>query len=600
MGTTGEIKNSINEKELYETIGPIPIELVNKVIKSICKIIIKKEDQIIFGIGFFMGVSDTKRYLITNYHFISQESKKNIEFEIWNKKKINIKLSKRYIKYFPEPKDITTIEIKNYNEINEDIELLNYDLNYKIGYLIYKNVDVFSIKNPSGGKPIFCCGKIVDINNFEFKHNIPTDNGSSGCPIILLNNNLNLVQVIGVHKETEDLNELNSGTFIGEIFNNDLNKNNNCIIAEIDIKDDDINKEIRILNSYEEYQRNTNPDKELDECEKNEEEIKKCEIKINNEVIPFSYFYKFKNKGKYNIKYSFKNYLTKTNYIFTLCEKLTKIDLSNLNTQIITNMHCMFSQCKSLKNIDLSNFNTKKVIDMSWMFWGCKSLTNLDLSSFNTQNVFTFLGMFSYCESFTDINLSSFNTQKAKFMWNMFEGCKSLANINLSSFNTQNVVNIGRMFFGCESLKKIDLSSFNTQNVTDMSYMFFECKSLTYINLYSFYTENVTNMRSMFYGCESLTNIDLSTFNAKNVTDMSYMFFKCKSLINIDLSNFDTKNVLIMDSIFKNCDSLKKLDLTNFNTENVINMDGLFDNCTNLKIENIITDDEGIKQYISN
>ena len=49
--------------------------------------------------------------------------------------------------------------------------------------------------------------KILNImDDYEFKHNIPTDSGSSGCPIILLNNNINLCQVIGIHKEA-DLSE---------------------------------------------------------------------------------------------------------------------------------------------------------------------------------------------------------------------------------------------------------------------------------------------------------------------------------------------------------------------------------------------------------
>ena len=41
----------------------------------------------------------------------------------------------------------------------------------------------------------------------------------------------------------------------------------------------------------------------------NEKEIKEnCKIRINNEIIPFSFFYKFKNKGNYTIKYIFKKY----------------------------------------------------------------------------------------------------------------------------------------------------------------------------------------------------------------------------------------------------------------------------------------------------
>ena len=82
---------------------------------------------------------------------------------------------------------------------------------------------------------------------------------------------------------------------------------------------------------------------------KNEEEIKQCEIRINNELIPFNYYYKFKNKGKYQIKYSFNNYLTKTNHMFHGCSSLTKIDLSNFNTKNVTNMSCMFWGCSSLR-----------------------------------------------------------------------------------------------------------------------------------------------------------------------------------------------------------------------------------------------------------
>ena len=38
----------------------------------------------------------------------------------------------------------------------------------------------------------------------------------------------------------------------------------------------------------------------------------------------------------------------------------------------------MFYDCKSLINIDLSNFNTQNVTNMKNMFYKCKSLTNID------------------------------------------------------------------------------------------------------------------------------------------------------------------------------------------------------------------------------
>ena len=45
-------------------------------------------------------------------------------------------------------------------------------------------------------------------------------------------------------------------------------------------------------------------------------------------------------------------------------------------------MGCVFDGCKSLKELNLSNFNTNKVTDMSNMFFGCLSLKKLNLSNF--------------------------------------------------------------------------------------------------------------------------------------------------------------------------------------------------------------------------
>ena len=61
----------------------------------------------------------------------------------------------------------------------------------------------------------------------------------------------------------------------------------------------------------------------------------------------------------------------------------------------------MFGYCYRLINLNLSNFNTQNVTNMSYMFFGCNSLTNLNLSNFYTQNVTNMSGMFSNCVSLT-------------------------------------------------------------------------------------------------------------------------------------------------------------------------------------------------------
>ena len=61
--------------------------------------------------------------------------------------------------------------------------------------------------------------------------------------------------------------------------------------------------------------------------------------------------------------------------MFSYCSGLTNINLSNFNTNKVTDMGSMFSHCSGLTNINLSNFNTNNVTNMSCMFYGCKKLT---------------------------------------------------------------------------------------------------------------------------------------------------------------------------------------------------------------------------------
>ena len=65
-------------------------------------------------------------------------------------------------------------------------------------------------------------------------------------------------------------------------------------------------------------------------------------------------------------------------------------------------MEQMFDKSESLISLDLSNFNTQNVTNMNDMFNGCKSLTNLDLSGFNIKKVNKKINMFKECFSLKD------------------------------------------------------------------------------------------------------------------------------------------------------------------------------------------------------
>ena len=76
--------------------------------------------------------------------------------------------------------------------------------------------------------------------------------------------------------------------------------------------------------------------------------------------------------------------------MFCNCSSLTSLNLSNFNTNNVTNMYCMFCDCSSLTSLNLSNFNTNNVNNMSYMFSGvnkekCKLICENDkiLKEFN-------------------------------------------------------------------------------------------------------------------------------------------------------------------------------------------------------------------------
>ena len=128
------ICDSKRSDEFFLGKKPIPLKIVNKLSKSLCKITYGNEGTKIKGTGFFIKYNNLK-CLMSVYHVINSELlNKSIEIEIYNEKKYIITLnSNRYIKLFNKPIDISIIEIKDTDNINNEIEYLKQDLNYKDG-----------------------------------------------------------------------------------------------------------------------------------------------------------------------------------------------------------------------------------------------------------------------------------------------------------------------------------------------------------------------------------------------------------------------------------------------------------------------------------
>ncbi|WP_373560009.1 BspA family leucine-rich repeat surface protein, partial [Listeria monocytogenes] len=206
--------------------------------------------------------------------------------------------------------------------------------------------------------------------------------------------------------------------------------------------------------------------------------------------------------------------LTNISRMFTLCRKLSELDVSGLNTSSVTKMDTIFSNANSLKELDVSHFDTSSVTDMSSMFAACNSLEELDVSNFDTSSVTNMKYMLSGLH-LKKLDVSNFDTSSVTNMYGMFAYCYNLEELDVSNFDTSSVNNMLHMFYVCNNLEELDLSNFDTSSVTTMASMFENSTALK-----SLYLDNFTDaasMTDMFKGTTSLTYLfvshNLSTFN---------------------------------------------------------------------------------------
>ena len=383
-------------------------------------------------------------------------------------------------------------------------------------------------------------GKIDHIDNYEIIYNAATQFGSSGGPILNLNN----YKVFGIH--------------IGSIINNNCGTLLKNPINEF-ISNSEQNKIItntKMENKPKDHKISKIDDSEKDNKNKSILELIKIQDKSpssNSNYIYCAYIYDRCDEINLLHDYNLNTWETDINLLYDEAkEKNKKFLKENVDIYVEgkkVKFDWKFKASKETKKIITVKFIFKKNITcLSFLFYQCKYLTEIDLSSFNTTNVPNMSYMFSDSGINNIIGLSSINTIKTNNMEYMFRNCMMLQSLNLF-FNCINVENMKGMFQNCYLLNSLNLN-FNCNNVKDMSHMFEHCLKLKSLNLY-FNTNNVEDMNHMFESCRNLTSIDLSSFNTEKVKNLSYMFKSCHSLKSINISSFKTENVENMDRCLK-------------------------------------------------
>ena len=178
------------------------------------------------GTGFFCKIPFIKKdemlpVLITNNHVINQDllNKKDatITIKIKDKDEKKLKLNKRKT-YTDVKMDVTIIEIKKEDEIKDFLQLddkiingIKSDSNHNSEY---KDETIYIIQYPEGklsvSYGIFV--EIFDDAKHDFKHKCSTRSGSSGSPILNLEN-----KVLGIHKRS--INNYNNSYNKGLLLN---------------------------------------------------------------------------------------------------------------------------------------------------------------------------------------------------------------------------------------------------------------------------------------------------------------------------------------------------------------------------------------------
>ena len=466
---------SRNESKINEYPDVIPYASILKIIEQMEKNICKIDSGNGQGTGFFCKIpfpdlNNIIPVFITNNHVIDQNilNSKDKKISIYikgEKDKKLIELDDR-MKYTNKDYDITIIEIKEQDNLKNFLELddiiindIIHDNNLNIEY---EKETLYVIQYPKGKLSVSygILQNIFEDKRYEFQHKCCTDIGSSGSPILNLNN-----KIIGIHKQGCD--KYNIGTFLNEPIKEFIRENYNKMLIKkfnkkyrIDIKDIQIN--------------------ELNLCSKNfgnEALIDLCKIKFNelknlnlskNSISDIKILEKAKLENLIKLDLSFNkisdiNVLAKINFRELKILNLSNNDISDIN--VLDKIKIAKLETLDFTHNKISDINILEKVNM-------KELKKLDLY-FNKITKFEVLKKLKFLKS-EIIHLEKITTSdnnKNVIITN------NEANMNMKNMNMMNLMNnFDMMNYNMNMMNNINMmknnmNMMNRMNMTNKMYM---------------------------------------------------------------------------------------------------------------------------------
>ena len=333
------------EKKIRNSPEPVNIAgtkaILEQMINCICKIKIREAS----GTGFFckipLGKNESLNVLMTNYHILDEkyyEDNKEIHLLLNDEREaFAIDLLTERKTYFNKEYDITIIELKEEDGIKNFLEL-DDNLFKEKEKVFYEDKSIYVLQYPYGRNACVSYGLLINIEKNDIKHTCSTENGSSGSPILNLENN----KVIAIHKGAglSDFN-FNKGTFLRFPLNNFMEEQNNDINAS--------KNSIASINDFSanKNRENKNLSKEIYQNYEKNSYLIWIDSNIHNEKNT-NYIKEIQSTFIMNIKL-FTNVKESINYIKEIRFESTKVIISGNNLKIYNDFIDIFK--KNIKDI---------------------------------------------------------------------------------------------------------------------------------------------------------------------------------------------------------------------------------------------------------
>ena len=309
---------------------------------------------------------------------------------------------------------------------------------------------------------------------------------------------------------------------------------------------------------------------------------------------------------------------TKIGSLFASLKNTVSINVSNLDTSLVTDMGMLFQRSSSLREIKgLENLNTSNVTNMAYMFESNVSKITLDLSNWDTSKVTSMNSMFSGANNisgsltimnpnitYSNMFIYTSTASDSQFIVKYIdEITKNAAQnmVNTKSSNSNVILWVPPVTLLDGDSFSAALQSLNAGMETPTITFSKEYTNVTWTDTVLVSTSDSLTKAYAYYDIDTGFNIYPEISNAIICanSNSAYMFANWQ-LTDFYFDNFDTSNVEDMRNMFVNNSRIVLLNLSKWNTSNVYNMSNMFYGCSRLgsiyvkdlwDISNVINDE---------